>query len=265
MKFCFCFVFFLYFTQTTAQNGFGVGSSMMKAEISVVSTDSFSIYNNPATLSSDSIFVGLSAKQYYLIEGLNEFTGAASFPSAIGSIGAGINYYGDEFYNESSITVGISRKLTNSVSAGVSLLFVNHYAEFAENANTIFPHFGLKANISEEFTLAAAVLNPFSQDLPKTFDQQLESRFSIGGNYHPNKEFQTSFQLDLLENQGMSTGLGFSYKFLNRFEMLLGGRLNPGFLSAGFGIHLSKLNVSVGSQFHNELGVSPLFTAESRF
>lgn len=259
------FVFIQVSLLYSQQLSFGQGSAKIGAETGTANQDAFSIFNNPATMDQKQIKVGVSAKRYYLIDGLNEFNLSGSLPSKFGTIGAGLQYFGDQLYNEKIATIGLSRQLSEKISAGASLLYVNNTAQYAESASTFLPQLGISAELSDEFRLGAMMRNPFSQDLKEPFNQNIQAFVSFGGHYQPNEEITTTLQADLLESNGMSGGLAFKYKPLEKFAFTLGGRLNPGYITAGVTLSLSKAKVDIGSQYQQNLGFSPTFTAQTEF
>lgn len=249
---------------SSAQNShFSVGSSLTMAETGTAEQNSFSVFNNPATL--DSATIGISAKQFYLLDGLNAFTVSGSKEMNFATIGAGLHYFGDELYNETVATLALSKSLTKNIQIGASVNYFSAQAVYANQAATAFPQLGISYQLNESFTLASSIRNPLSQDLNDPFQQQLQSHISFGGRYMISENTITNFQADLLENDGFSSAIAVDYQAFENFAFQLGGRLHPGLLTAGVTLTLTDFNTTIGSQYQDMLGFSPVIAMEKGF
>lgn len=242
---------------------FSLGSSFAAAETGTARTDAFAVFNNPAAI--DSASIGIAAKRFYLLEGINNFTLAGGKQLNFAGIGVGLNYFGDELYNETTATVGVSKSISETIHVGASIYYFSAQAIYAEQSTGLFPQLGLLVKVNESFQLGSSFRNPLSQDLKEPFQYQLQSHASFGGQYIVQDKIISYFQTDLLEDQGLSAAIGFHYQALDKFSFQLGGRLNPGFASAGIQLHLTDFKTNIGSQFQENLGFTPGFAIEKDF
>ena len=244
-------------------NPFAVGSAQTIAESATAQTNSFAVFNNPAAL--DSAAVGISAKQFYLVEGLQQFSIAGSKQFSFAKLGVGLSYFGDEFYNESLATVAVSKSIAEDIHIGASIQYLTTQAQFAEQATVFLPQLGLQYKVNPSFTVGTSIRNPLSQDYPAPFEQNLSAHFSVGGQYSIAQQITTLFQADILENNGFSAALGVDYQALKRFSFQFGGRLHPGYISAGISFKLPDFDSTIGSQYQQSLGFSPNIALEKQF
>lgn len=260
------FLILVFGSQLLAQNQqYSIGQSTLYGQTAVASQSSFSVLNNPATLSLDSIYLGISSTKHFLIEGLNTTTISASKPTSFGAMGLGFSYYGDEYFNEMIASLGTNRFISEKTSIGLSLLYISTYAQFADRKSTILPQVGLYSKLSDAFSLGSTIRNPFSQDLKAPFDKNLQSFMSIGTSYFPNQELKTHLQVDILAQENLSAGFGVEYQMTPKVVALAGGRLKPSIVSFGVQVCLSEFQLNVGSQHQSGLGYSPSFIAEKKF
>lgn len=241
----------------------GVGFSELMGENGVNQIDAFSVFNNPAALQSENLVLGLSAKNYYQIEGLNQFVLSGQLPVKFGTIGFGISRYGDELRNESLASLGFGKKLSPDFALGATLYYVSEFAEFAPSASTVIPQLGLSYQLNEEFRLGVQTRNPFQQKLKEPWDNNLNSIVSIGFQYDPFEEFSTSIQSNLDTNHGLQLGLGINYLAFKKLKLNLGGGTNPNKITAGITIPLNSFDIGVGSQYQSSLGISPQLVAQN--
>jgi len=244
---------------TAQQFVYGSGSGMSRGETGVATTDAFAAKNNPALIGlSDSTFsIGASAQQKYLIEGLHSIEVATSIGIGKGSIGLAGSSYGDDNLSERILGLAYGLKLSETVAIGARLDYFDIDATFAGSESILYPEIGVAAKLSDAFTLGAKLRNPFQTDLDEPFSNQLTSWSSIGFDYKPTEQFQTSIQADLTNSDQLSAALGISYTVRNRIELSVGGRSRPSLLNGGIGINLGSVKAQVGSSFHQQLGTTP--------
>lgn len=244
---------------------YSVGQSSLYGQTGTALKSAFSVLNNPATLSFDSISIGLASTQHFLIEGLNTTTISACKPSSFGAMGFGFTHYGDANFNEINAVVGANRLVSEKTSIGLSLLYVSSFAQFAGRKSTVLPQVGFYSKLSENFSLGSTIRNPFSQKLKAPFDKNRQSWMSIGTSYFPSQEVNAHVQVDILEQESLSAGFGLEYELQPKIIALAGGRLKPSQISFGLQVNLSEFQLNLGSQHQSGLGFSPSFIGEKKF
>lgn len=244
-------------------NSFSIGSAVHQANTATAISSAFSVFNNPATISSDSTFIGIAARQYFLE--VNEFSLAGSYSLPSVSLGLGLSSFGDEFYQENIASVGVKKRLSTNVSIGTSLLYTQYNTPLVNPQGQLIPQLGIEAMFSNQFTLASTIRNPLGQRLDAPFDMQNQTWFSLGMTYKPNAELQTTLQTDLLEQDGFSAAFGGQYLAYRKLGISLGGRVNPQVITAGIFLRLNGFETHIGGQQQQLLGYTPALVAQKGF
>jgi len=265
MKWFFLILFFSPFLLQSQVVPQGFGFSSFSGENGVATTDAFALWNNPAIIGKDSIRVGLAAENVFGEEGLFHFTGSSQIPTSFGNIGLGIHRFGDELANETTASIGIGKALDDGFNLGVSLLYTNAFAQFAESRSTFYPQLGLSYDYNEKLKFGFTARNPFSQDLQEPFVQNLQAFYAFGFNYQASKDFSTSLQADILELDGIGAGLGLNYDVLEQLSLSLGGKTNPGYVTAGLALKFGSIKAGVGGKQQSPLGFSPQAAFQTAF
>ena len=234
------------------------GNNLSMAGTGVANVNAFSPINNAGTLAFlENTCVGLSAKNHYLIEDLNQYVGTAALPTSFGVFGVSVYYFGDDAFNESQIGLAYSRKLAENTSMGVKLNYFATEAAFADKASMLYPEIGLYYKLTEHLDIGTKAANLFSQKLDTPFENQLHPFISIGANYHPADELTLTIQADERIDDGFSARLGVQYRAMKQLAVMAGFSTHPATMTAGLNLHLSGLDVSIGAAYHTELGTSP--------
>lgn len=265
MRWIFFFLFFspLFLSAQVVPQGFGFSS--FAGENGVATNDAFSLWNNPALMSHDSIMVGLAAQNVFTEDGLFHFTASSQIPTEFGNIGVGVHRFGDELANETTASVGLGKALSDDFYLGASILFTNAFAEFADSKSTVYPQVGLSYNYNEKLQFGFTARNPVSQDLDAPFDQNLQSFYAVGFNFRANKDFSTSLQADIWERDGLGAGIGVEYNVLDQVSLFLGGKSNPGYVTAGLSLNFGSNKAGIGGKQQSPLGLSPQAVFQSTF
>ncbi len=242
------------------------GHGTIMGESSVANPNSFSAFNAIGALDfTEKNGVAISAKNYYLIEGLNSFTGTGHFKTDFATIGGSILRYGDAAYSESSGGLAVGKLITENFSVGVKGTYVSLQAEFTETVSTLYPEIGLFYRLSPYLYAAAQVRNPFGQKLDAPHEENLSSLITAGLHYNPNKRIELNLQIDNDSAAGFSAGSGIQYNLISRFNVLAGFRTDPTLISAGFGLNLQGFDATLGGSYNPDLGYSPNANFEYAF
>ena len=140
---------------------------------------------------------------------------------------------------------------------------------FAENPinlnnlhNFIF-EIGIQKQLNRELVLGAHIFNPTTVKLNE--EGNIPSLFKIGLRYNANQKVSVFTEGHLENNQNGSLHLGVEYKIIKEISLRTGFSTNPTKNSFGVGYTLSKIEIDVSVNKHQDLGYSPQLSVSSRF
>jgi len=241
------------------------GFSTFSGENGVTSADAFSLWNNPAMLSEDSICIGISVEQVFANAELFHFNLSGQFPTDFANIGVGVHRFGDELMNETTLSLGAGKELGEQIQVGASILYINSFAEFAESASTIYPQLGMAYSFNDRLNFGFTARNPLSQDLKEPWDQNLEAVYALGVGYMASEDFSTSLQADVNEEHGLAAGVGIDYRVFDLLSVQLGGKSNPGYVTGGITLRYNQIKGGIGASQQSPLGLSPNAVFQTMF
>ncbi|PKL83781.1 MAG: hypothetical protein CVV24_03440, partial [Ignavibacteriae bacterium HGW-Ignavibacteriae-3] len=137
------------------------------------SQDVFSIYNNPAGLSS---LISREGGIFYSPApfGIRELsTGSAAFcePTSIGSFGAGFSVYGFDLYRETSVALAYSRKITSDFSIGITSIYRNISIRNYGSRGFLLFNAGANAKLGSKINLGFIIENATRSSLSNYANQ----------------------------------------------------------------------------------------------
>ncbi len=243
----------------------GFGFSSFSGENGVAKNDAFALWNNPAMMVGTSSSVGIAAQNVFAEQGLYHFTASSQITTSFGNIGIGLHRFGDEIANETSASLGVGKALGDQFFVGASMVYTNSFVEQAESKSVLYPQLGMSYNYNQKLTFGFTARNPLSQDFDAPFDQTLQSFYAVGFAYNASDDFSTSLQADIWERDGLGAGLGLEYNVLEQLTLSLGGKTNPGYLTAGLSLQFDRIKAGVGSKQQSPLGLSPQAVFQTSF
>ena len=96
-------------------------------------------------------------------------------------------------------------------------------------------------------------------------EENIPSLFKIGLRYNANQKVSIFTEGHLESNQNGSLHLGVEYKIIKEFALRTGFSTNPTKNSFGVGYTLSKIEIDVSVNKHQDLGYAPQLSVSSRF
>jgi hypothetical protein len=230
------------------------------------SSDSFSLFNNPAGLAlaqSREIDLYYSPAPFGLTEMSNAY-GAYSEPTNIGTFSAGFSIYGFELYKQTQVALGFGRKIYQNLFVGGTAIYQNISIKNYGSKGVLFLNLGGIANITNQLGFGFAVEN-LTRATVSDEANQIPTVFWGGLHLKVVKEFTFSAALSKEIGYNPSIRLGAEYSILDFIQLRFGTHSEPNTFSGGFGILYQFLQVDYSVAKHPDLGLYQQFGLIMRF
>lgn len=243
-----------------SQNGLTVNAGargLALANTSVTFQDVNSIFSNQAGLVNlQNPAAVIYTEQRFALSEIRSVAAGFAYPTASGTFGLNINYYGFEDYNEQKVGLAYSRKLLDKLSLGAQVNYVNFRIPEYGNKGFVSFEIGLQSEILENVILAFHLANPIGQEIVD--DENLPTVFKVGAAYSPSKKVTISLEAEKdIEFETRIKG-GIEYFLVDAFILRVGFASNPSAFSFGAGYVIkNKVKIDVGANYHQILGFSP--------
>ncbi|MCC6289189.1 MAG: hypothetical protein IT249_15020 [Chitinophagaceae bacterium] len=221
-------------------------------------SDVFSINNNIAALATVKNFsAAVYGEKRFMLSALGLYSAVLATSTSSGNFSLSANYYGYAAYNESEISIGYGRKLSDKVDIGVKFnyfsLLIPSYgkaAAFNFDAGAVF-------HITEQLHSGINIYNPLSSKLGKHTAEKLMPVYKAGLGYDFSASFFTG--VEVIKEQGGATGIhaSFQYKPITQIFARAGIVTSNHLWYAGIGYLFKDLRVDITVSMHQQLGISP--------
>ena len=260
MKLLCLFIFFCSFETAFSQPIFEpIGAkSWSLGGCSTAESDVFSCANNMASCTEiKSIQVGVYNQTRFGMKQLNFINTSLMFPNKWLQIGASINHFGYEKFNQQNIGFGIAKKLNHSFSLGITLNYIalNIAEQESTRAFTGSLSVFFKANKKLQFGLL--IFNPTQSKYNTNSFGKIITFGRIGIKYLVNKNVYLTAEANKTIFQDLVIRSGINYTLHPNFELSLGYANNPNYITFGFSTKLKKFDILFASSFHQTLGLTP--------
>lgn len=252
--------------QSFAQENPGARQIALSHAAITLSSDPFSLFNNPAGLASvKSEMAGI----YYSPSpfGLNELAngyGAYSHPSTVGTFSGGFMIYGFELYKETKISFGYGKEFSENFSAGISASYKSISIKNYSSTGVILFNAGAIANLNDEINLGFALEN-FTRSTINDEDNQIPVVFWLGISYKALKELQLFAAVKKEINFNASFRFGTEYLLLEFLQLRFGAATEPDTYSFGVGILYNIFRFDYAVTSHVDLGFTHQFGLVAKF
>ncbi|PHN05022.1 PorV/PorQ family protein [Flavilitoribacter nigricans] len=243
-----------------AQNGVFIATNARSIGLGgsgVAASGLASLGNNPAGLADlENWGAGVQAEQRFLLSELQLLTAAGALPTASGSFGLQINYFGFEAYNEQKIGLTYARKLFDQLYLGAQVgVFNTRIPEYGSRALVTFD-VGLLAPISREITFGFQLINPMRMEIID--GEYLATVLRFGLDYQPAEKIHLLAEVEKDIQQPVRVHAGLEYRIVDPLYLRLGVATEPVSMSFGFGYVLAGgLAIDVAASYHQILGFTP--------
>lgn len=261
MKICIGVAFLFLFFKLKSSNGEGpIGArSAGLGHASSCLYDVWSARNNQGSLGFvNQAAVAAFSENRFLVKELMQSGFAAVAPIKLGTFGLSYSSIGYKLYRESHVSLGYGMKLSDAVSAGVSLDYLNtRIGDVYGQANAFTGSIGLTARITNNIAISTHIYNPFRAKITNYNNEKVPTILKFGAQYIFSKQVFMVLEAEKTSAQKVNLKGGIEYKPSSIVFIRVGGSSFPSQASFGIGINYNGLKIDVSSIYHSVLGVSP--------
>lgn len=254
----FLFLGIFFFSNAQGWMPQGARSSAL-GNASTILTDVFAYHHNPGALGFNTQGgVGVSYENRYLMRELQSQGITLVLPLKKGVLSAGGQFYGYETFRTNRVGAGYSLKLTENLSAGVQLNYMNVRLDpFYGLKHTLTGEVGMMAKIGEKLSLGFSVFNLGRTKLSEFQDDRLTTLMRLGAGYKLSKEllFLLELENEITKNPRLKAGVEYSPS--DMFYVRAGFQGAPIEFSFGFGLKWNKFKLDLATHYHQQLGWTP--------
>ena len=223
----------------------------------VTYTDINSIFSNQAGLANlESLAVTGYGEQRFLVSEIRSVAMGAALPTASGTFGLSLHYFGFEQYNEQRIGLAYGRRLLDKLSIGAQFLMLNtRIPEYGNKAVFTFEA-GVLAELLPQLNLGIHLFSPARIQLAE--EENLPTVLKLGLSYLPSNKLSLLAELEKDIDFAARAKFGLEYQIIEPLFLRLGVATQPTTLSFGLGFALaSGLRIDIASSYHQVLGFTP--------
>lgn len=218
---------------------------------SAILRDETSMFNNPGAILTNGPSAFFAYEASALLPGANRMAAGMLLPAAGGIAGLGLFRFGDDLYNEQIARMSYGNQL-GLASLGIRVNYVQYHADGYENKNAITLDFGGLAQITNEISVGACIINLNQAEIAP--GEKLPIRLVAGIGFRIEKNFILTTEINKDVNFGATWHTGFEYNFRERLFFRSGYSLNPNAIHAGLGAKIKRLSVDYALVFNPILG-----------
>jgi hypothetical protein len=243
------------------------GRSAAMGLSSAAVSDFWSVNNNQAGMAFyNKTAAGIYYENRFLINEMATQTGAVTFKTGFGMLGATVGYSGDANYNTTKAGLAYAMKFGNHFAAGVQLDYIGTTLgeEYGKQSNITFD-IGIMVKITEEFTFGAHAFNPMHVKLSDYNNESIPSTLNAGFSYTFSDKLLLTAEAFKNSEYPMEFRTGAEYKFSRIAYARIGLSTNPARYTFGFGLEMKRLTLDLSSSVHMQLGYSPQASLQFSF
>lgn len=198
----------------------------------------------------------VTAEQRFLVNEIQTYTAAAAYPTASGTFGLNLSYYGFEDFNEQRIGLAYARKLFSKFALGVQFDYLNtRITEYGSKGIFTF-EVGILSQLFPELSLGVHVYSPVQIEIVE--EENLPTIFAFGLNYMPSDKVSILAEVEKDIDFEARVKAGVEYQLVDALSLRVGVATNPTSPSFGLGYRLkSGLGIDVAASYHEVLGFTP--------
>ena len=229
------------------------------AGTSSLNSDLWSTNNNPAGLAFLKQWqTGISYENQFLLSELSNKTAIVTAPVSNGSFGLSVNQFGYSSFNENRIGFSYGQKLGEKIAMGIQINYLStKIGDGYGKTNALSGNIGLLANINNELSLSAMVINPNRAKLAEFTDERFPTLLKLGLKYDFSKKVTAFTEVAKDIDFDANVRIAIEYKALPMLYFRAGYATSPALSSFGFGLNLDKFKLDFASGFDSNLGFSP--------
>ncbi len=247
----------LFSLKLSAENLLTDAKSAALGYSGVTFTDVHAGFINPAGLASiNSTSILISAQNKYAIAKLSTLGMVTAIPTKFGCISAVISQFGNQAYVEQSFALGFGKKLTDKLSIGIKLNYLDQHIEGYNKVNAIGASIGFLSTVAKNLRAGIVLTNPVRVKTNSIFQEQLKQQITGGFSWQCSKKVSLLLELEGKNSTPYSIKSGLEYHIVDHFIFRFGYQQYPQLLTCGFAYQTSALAVAIGVSQHPILGYS---------
>jgi hypothetical protein len=228
------------------------GRALGMAGSSILLTDEYGIFNNPGATEAGNLTFLAAYNTQYLNLGLNDARIGLVLPLAKLTTAVGVQYFGDELFNQ----MRISALIADQFGFAKVALRTNYHQYYVQNygyGNALTFDIGGVFTLSEQLSLAMVFQNITRSKLSTETVTPLSSLMQLGLSYQPIKKFRIDAQVDKTIEQPLLVRFGLEYLATELISLRTG--FSPtSVASLGIGLTWKTIIIDIAGQYHQQLG-----------
>jgi len=224
--------------------------------LGVVNGDVFSAQQNPSLLHIlDSNQVGFNIQKVGFGGRALESSLAAKFGNAFTQFGIGFNYFGNAYFNQSTASLSIGKKLSINQSVGINFGAMQEGNILGQRHYRILAKLGYWQSLSQiiSYGIMSEFVFKFGTFETENPHQLAQNKGAIGLKIKAQKGFEILPEVGIYQHNNPRLGLGFLFTE-KHYQLMAGFANQDGLINAGIKIPFKELQMSFSYSFYQRLG-----------
>lgn len=221
-------------------------------------TTALSARSNIASLARlDHFAIGAYGEQRFMLQEIGSYTTAVAQPTSSGNFAFMADYFGYSGYNESELSVGYARKLSEIVDIGAAFNYFSVRIPSYGNASSYNFEIATVIHISEFLHTGVRLYNPLKSRLGHHRSEKLAAGYTAGIGYQPSATFLSVLEVIKEDDRPFAIHAGIQYRPIQQLIGSGGYTTTNSQLYFGIGYVHRQIRVDMMATFHQYIGVSP--------
>lgn len=218
-------------------------------------SDGWSLFNNPGGLGKIiQSNVAFTYEVHSQLKSANRMATVFNRPFKWGTPSIGLFRFGDDLYNEQSVSAGFGNQL-GIASLGAKANLIQYRAEGFGVSTAVSFDFGGITELTEKLSIGAYITN-LTQSRIGEDDERLPTRLTAGLSYHPEKNIFITTELSKELDYSTTWRNGIEYAIQQKLFFRTGFNLKPNAAFFGVGAAKKKMKFDYAVQLNNFTGAS---------
>ncbi len=243
-----------YFFSIKSQIIYQVQDSESRAlgKITSISGSQWALFNNPSAMEGESTLFIFDASRWYGLD-INNFALGYSQGMKSYAWGAGLNYFGNKYLNQSRFFIAGSKRI-NNVGIGLRINLFQVYIQ--DQKQLLRPYFDLGGliKLNPKMNLGFYIVNLSNTTLGK-FKGLLTSFIRLGFSFKLSSKNSIYSEIEKNIQTPINFKMGLKYNIHKSFNLLTGFNTFPLQLHYGFSFGYKKMNFAYSISQHTVLGL----------
>jgi len=244
--------------QALAQNGLSQIGARPAAMGYAYATehDVWTFFNNPGGLGQlNDLSAFFAFENRYGIEGLNLMGAGVVSKLPVGSFGVGAFRFGDDFYNEQTVSAAYGNKF-GIASLGLKVNYLDYNIEGFGSKSIFTIDFGGIATITDQLVFGAYIRNINQAQLAELEDERAPTLLNAGLSFRPSEKFRINAEAEKDLDHDATLRVGAEYQIFSKIAVRTGINTEPFTNYAGLGFKTGILHIDYALTKDRTLGYS---------